>query len=63
MSEEQLHHTSHEKSEPTDDAVYNIESYSEESGDPDTDPFKSHYGDLIREIFNAHERHNTNECN
>ena len=33
-----------------EEPVYNIESYSEEEGDADIDPFVGHYGELIRQI-------------
>ena len=31
-----------------EDVVYNIESYSEESADPDSDPFAAHCGKVMR---------------
>ncbi len=33
-----------------EEAIYNIESYSEEEGDPEVDPFNGHYSNLIRQI-------------
>ena len=39
------HNNDHEEN-----AIYNIESYSEESGEHEADPFVDHYSNLTRQI-------------
>lgn len=48
MSEDMHEKRFGKKEDSEEDAVYNIESYSEESGEPDIDPFSGHYGKLTR---------------
>ena len=50
MSEDIQETRFNQNGEYQEDAAYNIESYSEESGDPESDPFTGHYGNLKRQI-------------
>lgn len=50
MSEDLRYRNEEDNNDLDDDAVCNIESYSEESGDAGTDPFVGHYGKLTRQV-------------